>query len=298
MDCGTIGNSSLAAAAAGAGKRAAFRTDSAMPELPEVETTRRSLAPRVVGRTIEGVTVYDSRLRWPVPPGFARELAGLRVLALERRSKYLVFRLSRGTMLVHFGMTGSLQAHDRPPARRPHDHVDWRLSGAVTLRYHDPRRFGAALYTTEDSHPLLDSLGVEPLDDGFDGDVLWRSARGRDLAVKSLLMDNHIVVGVGNIYASEALFRAGIRPSTPSRRVSRLRMAGLARSVREVLAEAIASGGSTLRDYVDAAGAAGRFQFTHAVYGREGEPCRACGTEVRAHYIGQRNTFWCPRCQR
>ncbi len=270
-----------------------------MPELPEVETTRRGLSAGVVGRRIASVIVYDSRLRWPVPSTLPAALTGQRILALTRRSKYLLFAFERGTMLVHFGMTGSLRLYPQAPPRRKHDHVDWVMDDGATLRYHDPRRFGAVLWATDDpfAHPLLRDLGPEPLVDGFDGDTLWTAARGRNVPVKTLLMDNTVVVGVGNIYASEALYRAGIRPATAARRVSRARMATLASAVREVLAEAIAQGGSTLRDYVDGRGEAGRFQLTHYVYGREGKPCRVCGSTVRARTIGQRNSFWCPQCQ-
>ena len=276
------------------------RADSAMPELPEVETTRRGLVPAIVGRRILAVTVYDSRLRWPVPSDLPRVLAGARVNALARRSKYLLFGFERGTMIVHFGMTGSLRVCPHAPPRRPHDHVDWALDDGATLRYHDPRRFGAVLWTTADpsDHPLLRHLGPEPLAPGFDGDTLWHAARSRGAPVKSLLMDNEVVVGVGNIYANEALYRAGIRPSTPARRVSRARMAGLADAVRAVLAEAIDHGGSTLRDYVNGHGEPGRFQLSYFVYGRDGEACRVCGTPVRSRYIGQRNSYFCPVCQR
>jgi formamidopyrimidine-DNA glycosylase len=269
-----------------------------MPELPEVETTRRDLA-ATVGRRIVAVEVYDRRLRWPVPRDLPAVLAGASIRRVGRRSKYLLFGLDRGTMIVHFGMTGSLTASRSPPPRRAHDHLDWRLDDGTTLRYHDPRRFGAVLWTADDprAHPLLRDLGPEPLEPGFDGDHLWRAARGRRLPIKALLMDAHIVVGVGNIYASEALFRAGIRPTRAAATVSRARMATLAASIREVLDAAIASGGSTLRDYVSGRGEAGRFQFTHFVYGREGAPCRVCGTPIRARYVGQRNTFHCPSCQ-
>jgi formamidopyrimidine-DNA glycosylase len=270
-----------------------------MPELPEVETTRRGLLSVVLGRRITAMTIYDRRLRWPVPRDLPDGVLGARVVALDRRSKYLLLGLDRGTLIVHFGMTGSLTAWQRAPARRAHDHVDWRLDDGTTLRYHDPRRFGAVLWTTEPPgrHPLLRDLGPEPLEPGFDGERLWRAARGRDVAIKAFLMDSHVVVGVGNIYANEALYRAGIRPTLRARRVSRERMAHLATAVQEVLRDAIASGGSTLRDYVNGQGEPGSFQFTHYVYGRQGEPCRRCGVPIRARYLGQRNTFYCPRCQ-
>ena len=279
------------------------RIDFAMPELPEVETTRRDIEAAVVGRRIAAVTVYDRRLRWPVPLDLAPSLTGARIRTLSRRSKYLLFAFqsetASGTMIVHFGMTGSLRLYPATAARRPHDHIDWVLDDGSTLRYHDPRRFGSVLWTTDDpqNHPLLRDLGPEPLEAGFDGMHLWKAARNRSVAIKSLLMDSQVVVGVGNIYANEALFRAGIRPSRPAHRVSRIRMAKLADAVRGVLGEAIAHGGSTLRDYVNGRGAPGRFQLTYFVYGRDGDACRVCGAAIRSQYIGQRNTFFCPVCQ-
>ena len=271
-----------------------------MPELPEVETTRRGVAPRVVGRRIAAVTVYDRRLRWPVPDDLARTLRGRTIERVDRRSKYLLFRAGDGTLLVHLGMTGSLRVHTTAPPRRTHDHLDIRLDDGTLLRYHDPRRFGAVLWVAGhgDAHPLLRKLGVEPFDDAFTADALWRATRGRRAAIKLALMDNGLVVGVGNIYANEALFRAGIRPTTAAGRLSRPRLARLVDAVRDVLADAIAKGGSTLRDYVDSTGEPGYFQLDYNVYGRDGEPCRACGTSVRLTRQGQRATFYCPACQR
>jgi formamidopyrimidine-DNA glycosylase len=271
-----------------------------MPELPEVETTRRGVAPHVVGRTIAALRVYDRRLRWPVPAGLERRLAGCTIERVDRRSKYLLFRMREGTLIVHLGMTGSLRVHRAAPERRTHDHVDLVLDDGTTLRYHDPRRFGAMLWTAsgEPAHPLLRHLGPEPLGPAFDAAYLWQATRGKRAAIKLALMDNRIVVGVGNIYANEALFRAGIRPGIAAGRVSQPRLERLVGAVREVLTEAIAKGGSTLRDYVDSAGEPGYFQLTYRVYGRAGEPCRVCGTAVRLLRLGQRGTFYCPRCQR
>jgi formamidopyrimidine-DNA glycosylase len=246
------------------------------------------------------VRVYDRRLRWPVPEGLEGRLAGGIVERVERRSKYLLFRLPRGTLIVHLGMTGSLRVHRTAPARRAHDHVDLVLDDGTTLRYHDPRRFGAMLWMPAlgPIHPLLAHLGPEPLEPGFDADYLFGATRGRRAAIKLALMDNRIVVGVGNIYANEALFRAGIRPGVAAGRVSRQRLIRLVDAVREVLAEAIAKGGSTLRDYVDTSGSPGYFQLDYRVYGRAGAPCRVCGTPVRHTRLGQRATYYCPRCQR
>ncbi len=200
-----------------------------MPELPEVETTRRSVAPCVVGQRIAKLIVYDRRLRWPVPGNLAKRLEGRTVDGISRRSKYLLFRIGAGSLLVHLGMTGSLRVHTSAPVRRPHDHVDIVFDGGTVLRYHDPRRFGAMLWAPDPalSHPLLRDLGPEPFDAAFDADYLWRATRSRTAAIKLALMDSHLVVGVGNIYANESLFRAGIRPTSRANKVSRPRLARL-----------------------------------------------------------------------
>ena len=280
--------------------RRPFNDATPMPELPEVETTRRGVAPRVVGRRIASVNVYDPRLRWPVPPDLASHLIGKTIAALDRRSKYLLFRIGEGTLLVHLGMTGSLRVHTTAISRVLHDHVDIGLEDGTVLRYHDPRRFGAMLWLPGPAlaHPLLRSLGPEPFDAAFDAGYFWRATRSRTAAIKLVLMDNHVVVGAGNIYSNEALFRAGIRPTTPARRLSRPKLSRLVDEVRAVLSEAIAKGGSTLRDYVDASGEPGYFQLDYFVYGREGEPCRTCGTEIRHRRLGARASFYCPNCQR
>ena len=269
-----------------------------MPELPEVETTRRGVAPHVTGRRVANVVVYDARLRWPVPSALPELARGRRIDAVDRRSKYLLFRLGDATMLVHLGMTGSLRLHRHAPARRPHDHVDIELDDGSVLRYHDPRRFGAMLWIPQGrDHPLLARLGPEPFDEAFSAQYLHAKTRGKRASIKTTLMDNAMVVGVGNIYANESLFRAGIRPSVPAGRLSRPRLARLVDAVRDVLAEAIAKGGSTLRDYVDSNGAPGEFQLDYRVYGRGGLPCRVCATPIRVTRIGQRSSFHCPRCQ-
>lgn len=269
-----------------------------MPELPEVETTRRGVAPHVVGRRIVRLVIYDARLRWPVPEALARHVEDRTIDSVERRSKYLLFRVGDGTLLLHLGMTGSLRLYRHAPARRRHDHIDIELDDGALLRYHDPRRFGAMLWlSNERSHPLLARLGPEPFDPAFSADYLYAKTRGRRASIKVALMDNHLVVGVGNIYANESLFRAGIRPSTPAGRVSRPRLARLVEAAREVLAEAIAKGGSTLRDFVDSRGESGAFQLDYRVYGRRELPCHVCGTPIRATRLGQRATFHCPCCQ-
>jgi formamidopyrimidine-DNA glycosylase len=270
-----------------------------MPELPEVETTRRGVSPRIVGRRVAELHVYDPRLRWQVPADLPERLRGRTIDKLERRSKYLLFRIGNDTLLVHLGMTGSLRVFDQAPARRPHDHIDLVFDDGTTLRYRDPRRFGAMLWVggPVEAHPLLRNLGPEPFDAVFDANHVWRATRGRRIAIKLALMDNHLVVGVGNIYASESLFRAGIRPGIAAHRLSRARAGRLVDSVRHVLTDAIAKGGSTLRDYVDSRGEPGYVQLGYFVYGRAGEPCRVCGAAIRVTRHGQRASYYCPRCQ-
>lgn len=270
-----------------------------MPELPEVETTRRGIAPHVTGRRVARIDVYDPRLRWPVPGDLDARLRGVTIDRVDRRSKYLLFRAGDSALLVHLGMTGSLRVWRNAPPRALHDHVDITLDDGTVLRYRDPRRFGAMLWIASSAagHPLLDALGPEPFDAAFDASYLWRATRTRHAAIKLVLMDNHVVTGVGNIYANEALFRAGIRPSTPAQRVSKARLARLVGAVRDVLEAAIAKGGSTLRDYVGSDGAAGYFQLDYFVYGRAGERCRVCAHSIRQQRIGQRSTFYCARCQ-
>jgi formamidopyrimidine-DNA glycosylase len=239
-------------------------------------------------------------LRWPVPEDLKILLPGQTVEGLDRRSKYLLFRLSRGTLLVHLGMTGSLRIFSSTaPDRGTHDHVDLRFAGGLTLRYRDPRRFGAVLWLGDNAkiHPLLARLGPEPFSEDFTAGYLRDALANRRAAIKLALMDNGVVVGVGNIYASEALFRAGIRPTRPANRISLARLARLVESVRETLDEAIAAGGSTLRDYVDSRGEPGYFQLNYYTYGREGEACRVCGTPVRMRRLGGRASFFCPNCQ-
>jgi len=275
-----------------------------MPELPEVEVTRRGLAPYVVGKKVQAVAVRDPRLRWPVPPDLADCLAGNRVEQLDRRGKYLLWRFAQGTLVSHLGMSGIWRVWPRsaaPPPQR-HDHVDIVFTRHL-LRLTDPRRFGALLWHRADAgpveaHPLLSGLGLEPFDARFAGSLLHRATRPRSAAIKQVLLAGDIVVGVGNIYASEALFRAGIDPRTPAQRLSRPRCDRLAAAVRTVLAEAIGVGGSTLRDFVSAAGDEGYFMLEAKVYERTGQPCRTCSTPIRRIVQGQRATYYCPCCQR
>jgi formamidopyrimidine-DNA glycosylase len=269
-----------------------------MPELPEVEITRRGLEPHLARRTVTSVVVRNRALRWPVPRNLAARLAGREIRAVARRAKYLLLDCGTGTLILHLGMSGSLRVvpRDEPPG--PYDHFDLGV-GEVSVRLRDPRRFGAVLWTERDParHRLLAHLGVEPLSDGFSGAVLHAATRGRRAAIKLALMDHRLVVGVGNIYANESLFRAGIHPRTPAGRVSAARCDRLAGSVRATLEDAIAAGGSTLRDFVQSDGSPGYFQQRYDVYDRAGAACRTCGRPIRRVVQGQRSTFFCPGCQ-
>jgi formamidopyrimidine-DNA glycosylase len=270
-----------------------------MPELPEVETTRLGLVASVVGRRIVGVEVREPRLRWPVPRDLAARLRGVRVGAIRRRGKYLLFDCGAGHLLVHLGMSGSLTVvpADRPVRR--HDHVDLALDSGDVVRLNDPRRFGAVLWLRNPGrHALLDGLGVEPFEESFTGEYLHRVSRGRRLSVKQFLMDSRVVTGIGNIYANEALFAARILPSRAAGRIALARFERLAIEVRATLRRALAAGGSTLRDFVSSTGEPGHFQLEYAVYGRGGAPCPACGSPVRATRQAGRSTFHCASCQR
>jgi formamidopyrimidine-DNA glycosylase len=271
-----------------------------MPELPEVETTRRGLLPHLLGRRFCGVIVRNANLRWPVPRDLPRRLRGEAVRDIRRRGKYLLFDCGTGHLLVHLGMSGRLTIVRGDEPARAHDHVDLQLEGDKTLRLTDPRRFGAMLWIDgpTERHALLAELGMEPLEGGFDGPALHRLARGRRVAVKQFLMNGHIVTGVGNIYASEALFRAGVHPQRSTARISAQRWERIAQAIRETLERALAAGGTTLRDFASADGRRGYFQYEFSVYAREGLPCPACKSSIRTLRQGQRSTFYCPRCQR
>lgn len=291
-----------------------------MPELPEVEVTRRGLLPHVVGRRIGAVTVRHRGLRWPVDPALESLLDGRVIGRIERRGKYLLLEClggppgspgasaAPGWLMIHLGMTGTLRVHPDAPPPGTHDHLDLALDPLpgeprpLTLRFRDPRRFGAVLWTELPeaelpAHPLLRGLGIEPFDARFDGTWLHRHTRGRTAAIKTVLLAGDVVVGVGNIYCSESLFRAGIRPTTPAGRIGPARYERLAQAIRETLAQAIERGGSTLRDFVGSDGSSGYFQLDCFVYDRAGQPCKVCGTPVRQIVQGQRSTFYCPHCQ-
>lgn len=271
-----------------------------MPELPEVETTRRGLAPHVEGRRISGVTLRRPDLRWPIPDEIRRDLPGQRIAAVRRRAKYLLLDTEAGdSALLHLGMSGMLRVLPADTPVAAHDHVDLALDSGRVLRFTDPRRFGSLLWQPAGTeHELLRGLGPEPLSDAFDGDWLFARSRGRSAPVKTFLMDQRIVVGVGNIYAAESLFRAGISPTRAAGKVSRERYAALADAVRAILAYAITRGGTTLRDFLAPDGAPGYFEQELSVYGRGGLACPTCGTALRETSIGQRTSVWCPRCQR
>jgi formamidopyrimidine-DNA glycosylase len=271
-----------------------------VPELPEVETTRRGIEPHVVGRRIVRLVVHDHRLRWPVDVETSAKFIGCTIRRAGRRAKYLLLETDAGTLILHLGMSGSLRVLPAETPRITHDHFDLLLDSGVTLRFNDPRRFGSLHYTKENvsDHPLLKRLAPEPLSDAFNADYLWRITRKKKVAIKQLLMNSSLVVGVGNIYASEALFRAGIGPRRAAGRLKPAEFAALVESIRTVLREAIRAGGTTLRDYVNPEGMPGYFRQKLFVYERSGEPCRKCRTPIRHFTQGQRSTYFCPKCQR
>jgi formamidopyrimidine-DNA glycosylase len=269
-----------------------------MPELPEVETTRRGIAPHIVGQRVDRVIVREPRLRWPVPSDLNERLSGALITGVRRRAKYLLIDSSAGCVMVHLGMSGSLRIM---PAETPalfHDHIDVVLSGGNCLRYHDPRRFGSCHWLENDQHPLLDHLGPEPLSDAFHADYLYGLARGRRAPIKQFVMDGRVVVGVGNIYANEALFRAGIRPDRAAGRTSHSRYIELVSAIKVILNHAIAVGGTTLRDFVGGDGEPGYFAQSLDVYGRAGKSCRRCTRRLTEIRIGGRSTVFCRQCQR
>jgi len=271
-----------------------------MPELPEVETIRRYLEQRLTGQRIEGVTIRHASLRRPVSRTLPKKLAGQTIQAVERRAKYLLLRCGTGTLILHLGMTGRLTVLPAATPALKHDHLDLLLADKKCLRFNDSRRFGTVLWTTQDPrlHPLLADLGIEPLKPDFTGAYLHQRARGRIVAIKNFIMNQHVVVGVGNIYASEALFQAGIHPARPAGKLSLQRYERLAGAIQQVLEAALAAGGTTLRDYRQGDGNPGGFQVQLLVYGRAGEPCTTCGRPVQQTRIGQRSAYFCRKCQR
>lgn len=270
-----------------------------MPELPEVETTRRGIAPHLEGQRVSRVIVRERRLRWPIPEDLDVRLSGQRIVQVERRAKYLLLNAEVGTLISHLGMSGSLRLVECGTPAARHEHVDIELESGMALRYTDPRRFGALLWSlTPLEHELLRHLGPEPLTDAFEGERLFQLSRNRNMAVKPFIMDNAVVVGVGNIYATEALFAAGIDPRREAGTISRARYVKLAQEIKRILAIAIERGGTTLRDFVGGDGQPGYFQQELFAYGRGGEPCKVCGSTLREVRLGQRASVYCSRCQR
>jgi formamidopyrimidine-DNA glycosylase len=271
-----------------------------VPELPEVETTKRGIAGALVDHRILRAVVRERRLRWPIAANFEAAVHGQTVRSVERRAKYILIGFDGGSLILHLGMSGSLRLVRSGTLPRTHDHWDLELDSGWVLRFHDPRRFGSLHWTEGEpsKHPLLERLAPEPLSDSFDADYLYRTTRKRSVAIKQLLMNSQMVVGVGNIYASEALFHAGVAPRRRARRITKAEAARLAAAVKKVLSEAIQIGGTTLRDYVDPDGAPGYFRQKLFVYERAGSACRVCKSTVKQFAQGQRSTYWCSTCQR
>ena len=270
-----------------------------MPELPEVEITCRGISPYVVGHKVSSIVVRQPKLRWPIPESLC-ELEGEKIISVKRRAKYILLESANGTVILHLGMSGSLRIVDASLSPEKHDHIDIVFSTEKAIRLHDPRRFGAVLWTREDplQHSLLDHLGPEPLSDIFDASLLYKASRKRKVAVKSFIMNARVVVGVGNIYASESLFMAGISPKIAAGRISLVRYKKLVEAIKLVLARSIEKGGTTLRDFVQAEGKPGYFQQQLNVYGRTGEDCTVCGSLIRQISQGQRSSFYCSYCQK
>jgi formamidopyrimidine-DNA glycosylase len=271
-----------------------------VPELPEVETTKRGIAPALLQARVLDAVVRERRLRWPIAANLESVLRGQTVRSIERRAKYILIGFDSGTLIVHLGMSGSLRLVKPGTSPRPHDHWDLLLDNGWVLRFHDPRRFGSLHWTETDplQHPLLVKLAPEPLSEAFGGEYLYRATRKRGVAIKQLLMNAAVVVGVGNIYASEALFHAGVSPRRKAGRLTKAEATRLVEAVKKVLSEAIKIGGTTLRDYVDPAGAPGYFRQKLFVYERAGSACRVCQSTVKQFAQGQRSTYWCSNCQR
>ena len=270
-----------------------------MPELPEVETTRRGIEPHVLGVIVKAVTVRQGHLRWPVPPELERQLPGNEITSVLRRGKYLLLACAAGNVMIHLGMSGNLRIVGPDEPLRKHDHVDFILGNRSVLRFHDPRRFGCVLWVTGEPglHPLLAQLGPEPLSEQFSADYLFRKSRNSSMAVKSFIMDSRKVVGVGNIYANEALFNAGINPMRKAGNISRARYESLVRAIKQTLDSAIRDGGTTLRDFVGSDGRPGYFKQSLNVYGRAGQACSGCGLPLKESRLGQRSTVYCTSCQ-
>ena len=275
-----------------------------MPELPEVETTLKGIEPYVYQRAITDVVVREPRMRWPVPTAKLKALIGHTVTHIERRAKYILMHTNAGVRLLQLGMSGSLRVLKSEAKNGAelgkHDHIDFCFDNNFIVRFNDPRRFGCCLLIQQPitEHKLIAKLGPEPLSDRFDGDYLFSKARQRSAPIKNVIMDGHVVVGVGNIYASEALFESGIRPTKPANRIGKQRIERLTLEIKAVLAKAIKAGGTTLKDFTQTDGKPGYFRHELQVYGRKGEDCYRCGSQIKSLVLGQRNTFYCSNCQR
>ncbi len=268
-----------------------------MPELPEVETTKRGITPWLINQRIEKIIVRQPKLRWPVEDAI-QNLAGQLITNIERRAKYILINTANGTAIWHLGMSGSLRLVDSDDQPAKHDHIDWHISNGKTLRYHDPRRFGALLFVEPNKEcSQLSHLGPEPLSDEFNVDYLYKLSRNRTQAIKTFIMNAKIVVGVGNIYANESLYFSGIRPQTAAGKISKVRLQRLVEEIKRVLAAAIEQGGTTLKDFVGGDGKPGYFAQQLTVYGRANKPCVTCQTPLKELRLGQRSTVYCPKCQ-
>ena len=270
-----------------------------MPELPEVETTRKGIAPYVVGETVKDIIIRERQLRWPVPKNLKRTLKHKLIRKLDRRAKYLLFHTNSGCLIMHLGMSGSLRILNNKQAHEKHDHVDILFESGTTLRFRDPRKFGSIHWTNQDpfEHTLIHHLGPEPLNMEFNTEYLFKKSRHRSQAIKTFIMDSRIVVGVGNIYANEALFMAGINPKKKAGKISKSRLDKLVNSIKDVLNKAIKKGGTTLRDFINGEGKPGYFRHELLVYDKANEPCVNCNTPIKTTRLGQRSTFYCSTCQ-
>lgn len=275
-----------------------------MPELPEVETTKRGLSPAIVGKKLINAEIFNPNLRWKIPDFLPQMIVGRTIATINRRAKYLLFEFDHGAMMIHLGMSGSLRVSSQKSTKKKHDHVIFSLEGGIFLHYHDPRRFGSILWLDRAlsgelmDHPLLSNLGPEPLEKGFTGKHLYEQSRGKNTPIKLFLMNNAIVVGIGNIYANESLFLSGIHPKRAAGRISLSRYDELAKQAKYVLRKAINQGGTTLRDFVNGTGEPGYFAQSLHVYDRADKACTTCSAPIRKITLGQRASYYCPTCQR
>ncbi len=271
-----------------------------MPELPEVETTRRGIEPHIKNQCISEVIIRTAKLRWQIPKSILKNLPGQTISAVDRRAKYLLLRFDQGTLMMHLGMTGSMRISPASRAWKKHDHFALNFTNDQQLRLHDPRKFGSVLWFrgADDKHKLLAKLGPEPLTEAFNADYLYEKSRNRKASIKQHIMNNQVVVGVGNIYASESLFMSGIHPKRAAGRVSKARLTLLVENIKIILQRSIEQGGTTLRDFLNENGEPGYFAQQLNVYDRAGEECVTCQSIIKSVVLGQRSTFYCPSCQR